>query len=309
VLSRCGSIPLYLGRMYRWGPLPTMAGTTGRWERGDGSPRTGKAPPAPRTPDRPRTRPARTGPRGSERGTSRPKTPNAPRSLVELKVRAPAPTHWLQDLGSRWGATVQVHVCRPLGKHADHLLRLMEIMARPDQIEEITRFLIDNGGRGNVAVTALAPHRILVRLVTSTPALCNTVFDMGAICTSCPYLPPSASSKEEGSEFVWGLLSPSASSMRPLIESYRTPGSPPPELLRIGEFHAARELTARQEFALEVAVKMGYFETPRRSGLPEVAKALGVSRATAMEVLRRALQKLTEQWKEGPPFLLGDTSR
>lgn len=233
----------------------------------------------------------------------------ASRSLVELKVRAPPPTHWLQDLGSRWGAVVQVHVCRPLGKNSGLLLRLLEVVAEPERIPSISRFLYENGGRGNVALTRLAPHRLLVRLVAPTPALCTTVFEMGAICTSCPYLPNGHGEGAQESEFVWGLLSPSAASMRPLLESYRTPGSPPPKLLRVGEFRASRELTSRQEAALEVAVKLGYFETPRRAGLPEVAKALGVSRATAMEVLRRALQKLTEQWKGGAPFPLANPPR
>lgn len=182
----------------------------------------------------------------------------------------------------------------------------MEVAADPEKIPEISRFLYENGGRGNVALTRLAPHRLLVRLVAPTPALCTTVFEMGAICTSCPFLPHNGPSSSDPDEFVWGLLTPSAAAMGPLLESFRTPGSPPPKLLRVGEFQAARELTARQETALEVAVKLGYFETPRRAGLPEVAKALGVSRATAMEVLRRALQKLTDQWKARAPFPLAD---
>ena len=201
---------------------------------------------------------------------------------------------------------VQVHVCRPLGKHAGLLLRLLEVVAPPEQIPPISEFVRSHGGKGNVAMTRLAPHRLLIRLVTPTPALCATVFEMGAICTSCPFLPLPGDAVEADTPFTWGLLSPSAASMRPLLDSFRTPGSPPPKLLKVGAFHATRELTSRQEHALETADRLGFFEGPRRAGLAEVAKAMGVSRATAMEVLRRALQKLTGQWRAGAPFPLGE---
>lgn len=235
-----------------------------------------------------------------------PRPAGSPSSLVELKVQAPAPTHWLQDLGSRWGASVQVHVCRPLGKQTNQLLRLMEVVAPPEKMDEISGFLTQNAGEGNLAVTRLAPHRLLVRLVAPTPPICTTVFEMGAICTSCPFLPNGGSPGPEESAFTWGLLSPSASNIRPILDSFRNPESPPPKLLKVGKFHGTRDLTARQEAALEVAVRLGYFETPRRGGLAEVARAMGVSRATAMEVLRRALQKLTEQWEGGAPFPKGE---
>jgi hypothetical protein len=275
--------------------------------------RTGKGPstrPAPTSSADPDARPSEAGDEPRVPAPSAAAEPALamlnPSSLVELKVRAPPPSHWLQDLGSRWGAAVQVHICRPLGKDPGHLLRLLEIVAAPDRIPAILQFLGENGGDENLAVTRLAPHRLLVRLVSPTPPLCTTVFEMGAICTSCPFLPDAAAADPEKGAFTWGLLSPSASGMLPLLESFRAPGSPPPQLVKIGEYQSVRPLTARQEAALDVAVRLGYFETPRRSGLAEVAKALGVSRATAMEVLRRALQKLTDRWMEGSTFPIGE---
>jgi len=51
---------------------------------------------------------------------------------------------------------------------------------------------------------------------------------------------------------------------------------------------AAEVLTARQREVLTVAIEMGYYETPRRATLTEVADALSVSKATASDVLHRA---------------------
>jgi len=55
-------------------------------------------------------------------------------------------------------------------------------------------------------------------------------------------------------------------------------------------------LTARQMSALKAAVEMGYFETPRRSSIREVAKRLKVSPSTAVEHLRKAEKKVLESY-------------
>jgi predicted DNA binding protein len=55
-------------------------------------------------------------------------------------------------------------------------------------------------------------------------------------------------------------------------------------------------LTERQMSALKAAVEMGYFETPRRSSIREVAKRLKVSPSTAVEHLRKAEKKVLESY-------------
>lgn len=51
-------------------------------------------------------------------------------------------------------------------------------------------------------------------------------------------------------------------------------------------------LTPRQEDVLLSALRMGYFDTPRRIKSRELAKVLGVSTPTLVELLRRALRNL-----------------
>ncbi len=55
-------------------------------------------------------------------------------------------------------------------------------------------------------------------------------------------------------------------------------------------------LTERQMSALKAAVEMGYFETPRRSSIKDVAKRLKVSPSTAVEHLRKAEKKVLESY-------------
>lgn len=51
-------------------------------------------------------------------------------------------------------------------------------------------------------------------------------------------------------------------------------------------------LTSRQEDILLLALRMGYFDTPRRIKARELAKVIGVSTPTLVELLRRAVRNL-----------------
>jgi predicted DNA binding protein len=55
-------------------------------------------------------------------------------------------------------------------------------------------------------------------------------------------------------------------------------------------------LTERQMKTLRTAVEMGYFDTPRRASVKDVARRLNVSASTAVEHLRKAEKKVLENY-------------
>jgi hypothetical protein len=59
-------------------------------------------------------------------------------------------------------------------------------------------------------------------------------------------------------------------------------------------------LTERQRECLRVAGQAGYFEVPRECTLADVATELGVDKSTASVTLRRATQRVIEQFLVGP---------
>lgn len=198
----------------------------------------------------------------------------------------------MQDLGTRWGAGVRLHVCRQTEGSPRRLLQLLEINAPPAALPEITAFLRQRAGSQQVSLTQLGPHRLLVRLVGPLPALCHSVFEMGAICMSCPFLPAADAAEDESKEGEWRVLVHRVRDARPLLASFTTPGNSPASLIRIGSYRGSHDLTSRQELAVGTAFVLGYYDYPRRAQLKDVAKSLGVSRATAMENLRRGMRKL-----------------
>jgi hypothetical protein len=201
----------------------------------------------------------------------------------------------MQDLGRRWGAGVRLHVCRRADGSPRRLLQLLEINASPETLPEITAFLHQRDSSEKVSVTQLEPHRLLVRIVGPLPALCHTVFEMGAICMSCPFLPSAAVQDDEPQEGEWRVLAQRARDAQPLLASFSTPGYSPASLVRVGSFRGSPDLTARQELAIGTAYALGYFDYPRRAQLKDVAKSLGISRVSTMENLRRGLRKLAAQ--------------
>jgi len=201
----------------------------------------------------------------------------------------------MQDLGTRWGAGVRLHVCRQTEGSPRRLLQLLEINATPASLPEITAFLRQRASPEEVSLTQLGPHRLLVRLVGPLPAVCHSVFEMGAICMSCPFLPSVGAPEGEVREGEWRVLVHRVRDAHPLLASFTTPGNSPASLVRIGSYRGSQDLTARQELAVGTAFVLGYYDSPRRAQLKDVAKSLGVSRATAMENLRRGMRKLASQ--------------
>ena len=201
----------------------------------------------------------------------------------------------MQDLGSRWSAGVRLHVCRRMDSEPRELLQLLEINAEPATIPEISAFLRERSAPRHLSITRLAPNRLLVRLVGPLPALCHSVFEMGAICLTCPFLPAPADPEGDGANPAWRVLVHQVRDAHPLLASFTPPGTPQPALIRIGSYRGGNDLTARQELAVGTAFALGYYDTPRRAQLKDVARALGVTRATAMENLRRGMRKLAAQ--------------
>ncbi|GAB7013053.1 helix-turn-helix domain-containing protein [Halolamina salina] len=82
-----------------------------------------------------------------------------------------------------------------------------------------------------------------------------------------------------------------AGAIRPALEEL--PDEMRTEVLRVGEYDRRRELfdsglTDRQREAVAAAVDAGYYASPRRGSIEDVAAALGVAPSTAAEHLRKA---------------------
>jgi predicted DNA binding protein len=68
-----------------------------------------------------------------------------------------------------------------------------------------------------------------------------------------------------------------------------------PKILEIGKFKPKGEvLTEKQERVLWLALKMGFFDFPRKITMLELSSRLGVGLSTLSEIARRGIRRLLE---------------
>jgi hypothetical protein len=77
------------------------------------------------------------------------------------------------------------------------------------------------------------------------------------------------------------------------------------QVVKISKIKGEKDLTARQENILQIALEKGYFEFPKKITLRQLARALDISPATLSEILRRGQKGVLEEHFRGRPSVLG----
>ena len=199
---------------------------------------------------------------------------------------------WVHGLSAKHDARVRLRMCRPVGGTPPRLLRLLEVTAPLEREPTIRRALRSPPGGVETAVTAVTPRRLLFRVVGPSTAMCNAVFESGGICTTCPY------ATAFGPRDTWNVLVSDPPAAQALVHAYASTVGGEATIAGVSACRFPGALTPRQELAIETAHALGFFHQPRRSNLGAVARALGVSRSTANELLRRGLAKVVAR-REG----------
>jgi hypothetical protein len=68
------------------------------------------------------------------------------------------------------------------------------------------------------------------------------------------------------------------------------------EISKISHLSAGSDLTARQEQIAKIALELGYFEFPKKIGIEELSKRLGISAGNLSEILRRAEKNILSKY-------------
>ncbi len=98
-----------------------------------------------------------------------------------------------------------------------------------------------------------------------------------------------------GYTIVYSFVVPSFSSYRAIISTLEAEGISF-KLLEMTKFNPrSKILTEKQERALWLALKMGFFDYPRKITMKELAKRAGVGLSTLSEILRRGTRRMLEE--------------
>ncbi|MDY6985916.1 MAG: helix-turn-helix domain-containing protein [Candidatus Thermoplasmatota archaeon] len=97
--------------------------------------------------------------------------------------------------------------------------------------------------------------------------------------------------KKEGEKYmIWRLLVVDESFN---TETLKKLGA---EIVSIKKFSEVAELTETEEEILRLAYEMGYFETPKRTRIRDIATRVSKSPSTVNEVIQRAEKKVITHW-------------
>jgi hypothetical protein len=225
--------------------------------------------------------------------------PGDPLPMVEVVLGGLDREDWVMEALRVEGLSFRLLACRPTDRGRKRLLRLFEVRTNGEGLTPVVRRLGLRLSPQDVRVSSLGPDRALLRVAVPIPAICSAAFDLGDFCITCPFL-----RTEEGKGgSSWNVLVPEIADARRLLSASSETTSAPASLVRAGAYRRRWGLTVRQEDALRAALRLGYFEYPRRSSLSPVAAELGVGRSTALELLRRATAKVAAERFRTEPLL------
>ncbi|MDW8034433.1 MAG: helix-turn-helix domain-containing protein [Nitrososphaerota archaeon] len=120
--------------------------------------------------------------------------------------------------------------------------------------------------------------------------VCNTMLSKGAFLISGKHL--------EGYRMVYEFIAPGYDVFKEIISTLESLGFNL-KILSLYK-HESKEglLTEKQESVLWLALKMGYFDYPRKINTKNLAKMLGIVPSTFSEILRGGIRKLLERYFE-----------
>lgn len=120
--------------------------------------------------------------------------------------------------------------------------------------------------------------------------VCNTILSHGAFLIS--------GMGTENFKLTYSFIAPSYETFRSILTALDSSGFKL-RILKVGKYKPrGKQLTERQEKILWLALKMGYFEYPKKINMLELSRKLGVKPSTLSEIIRRGVRRLLEHYFE-----------
>jgi len=93
---------------------------------------------------------------------------------------------------------------------------------------------------------------------------------------------------------VYTFVTPSFEAFKKIVSRVEGSGFKP-KILEVEKFKSlGKVLTEKQEAVLWLALKMGFFDFPRKIGMSELSEKLGIGLSTLSEITRRGIRRLLE---------------
>jgi predicted DNA binding protein len=204
-------------------------------------------------------------------------------AVLSLKI----PSHWIFEVAQRFDASIKVLDRKPYESHG--VMDLVEISALEENLAEVIDTIqnLNSVHKTDIQVTDKGKA---IGSVASKCFACRSLSGSNCFLTS-------ARSKKDG-RVEWNLIFANKDDLNKLIDNLKEYDIEV-ELNKICELEDKKALTARQQQIIQIAYEQGYFEFPRKVGVSELAKRLGISKSTLAEILRRGESKIIDGYFRG----------
>ena len=215
--------------------------------------------------------------------------------MLEAVISITPPQSWIKRVTEQFPSVIRVLDCRSLPE-GEGVQELFEITSNAAHLsEKIVDYLRQDSYVYDIDIVKAEQGRIIGSLKTRKRTACKTF--AGADCFLV-----SATSKPDG-KLEWTILGNDTmvKSLMKKLEDQKVQG----QVAKISKIKGDKDLTARQENILQIALEKGYFEFPKKITLRQLARALDISPATLSEILRRGQKGVLEEHFRGRPSVLG----
>lgn len=116
--------------------------------------------------------------------------------------------------------------------------------------------------------------------------VCNAILSHGAFLISGRNI--------EDHTIVYTFIAPNLDAFKTIISTLESTGLKPKVLEMVKYKRKGKILTEKQERVLWLALKMGFFEYPRKIHTAELSRRLGIGSSTLSEITRRGMRRLLQ---------------
>lgn len=208
--------------------------------------------------------------------------------MIEATLRVILPCGWVTEVTREHGATVNLVEQKPAG--GTTLQSLVEIDPGGADPNAVVETLRRNPFVHRVEAIVPPKGKILATLLVDNCHACKELAESECFLTDA--------TATEGGGLEWRLLAPRRSAVEALVKNLSGRGIAV-DLVAIRAVKGSGGLTDRQERVLSLAFQLGYFEFPKKIGLTELAKKLGVSKAALSETLHTGEEKILHSYFQG----------
>jgi len=201
--------------------------------------------------------------------------------MMEGELLLRIPKMWMTEMPVKHDVSLRIVNRRPAGKFG--VRDLVEIQGTQAELGKILEELKTEPWVRKYDLDFVEPGKLVGEVVTYRCLACS------ALAGSNTHL-VSASVKRDGG-VVWNVMTSDRDELRKLIRKLRKFRCEV-ELLRLSPLDDREVLTGRQQEIIMMAFERGYFETPRKLKLKDLARITGVSQATLSEILRKGQKKI-----------------